>query len=74
MKMMKRLRGSVLFGSEAKQREYESGVISLVSKDKLEVEKMLLYSTSKAEFPTLCASVKVRDLAPYFSSLVEQHR
>ena len=59
LSMMKRLRGSVLFGSEAKQREYESVVTSLVSTEKLQIEKMILYSTSKAEFPTLCASVKV---------------
>ena len=71
LSMMKRLRGSVLFGSEAKQREYESVVTSLVSTEKLQIEKMILYSTSKAEFPTLCASVKVRDLAPYFAMLVD---
>ena len=72
LSMMKRLRGSVLFGSEAKQREYESTVTSLVSTEKLQIEKMILYSTSQAEFPTLCASVKVRDLAPYFASIVHQ--
>ena len=33
---------------------------------------MLLYPTAKAEYPTLCPSVKVRDLAPYFATLVEQ--
>ena len=72
VRMSLRHLGVPMLCSEAQQRRYEASLVTVVAPDKLEAKKMLLYRTATSEFPSLCGTVKVLELAPYFASLVQQ--
>ena len=61
-----------VFSSEKKQREFENEKKVLVERNKMEHGNLLLYKTATAEYTTLCAFVRVSDLASFVSELYEK--
>ena len=72
VRMCLRHLGVPMLCPEGQQRRYEASLLTMVAPDKLEAKKMLLYRTATSEFPSLCGTVKVLELAPYFTFLVQQ--
>ena len=72
VRMSLRHLGVPMLCAEGQQRRQEASLVSMVAPDKLEAKKMLLYRTTASEFPSLQGAVKVVELAPYFTHLVQQ--
>jgi hypothetical protein len=70
--LLQKFVGVRVFGSEARMRDFQASRSELVSTDKLDARKLLLYKTGKSQFPTLCPSVKVKYLPDFIKELLRK--